>query len=146
MSFRKPKQKLSRTKLIQLAVCAIALIVIGISYLNKPTAKKSPSKTYDATKLNCAGNLSCWGEQNVFAAIKACGPKIERFAEYNFKWTDGVLGDKFNRFAWLNEDNSTLIYYGNKIQFQNSLNVWQDYRYKCAFDPSNNAAYNVDVY
>lgn len=144
---RKAKKKASLAKLIQLAVCVIALIVIAISYLNKPKTRSKPTvkKTYDQTKLRCDENLHCWAEQHMFDAAKVCGKKIQAQAQYNYRWTNSTFEPKFSSYSWKNKKSGSIVYFGDRIEFQNGMNVWQSYSYKCSYQPSNNRAFDIEL-
>ena len=93
----------------------------------------------------CKTDLKCWGEKHASRAFSACRDAIERHAKYQFEWTDGLFGSKFSRFSWKNKSDLTLIYVGDKIQFQNGFGAWQNMQYRCDYDPVNKKMLSVFV-
>lgn len=103
--------------------------------------EKEKAKKYEL----CKKSLQCWGDKHSFQATIASEKIIERFAKYDFKWTDGFLGSKIKRFKWLNKRKLTLIYFGDEIQFQNGLGLWVRHHYRIDYDPINKKVLNVTV-
>ena len=144
---RKSNKKASLATLIKLAVCAIALIVIAVSYLNKPKtpSKTTAKKTYDQTKLRCDESLRCWAEKHMFDAAKICSKKIQAQAQYNYRWTNSTFEPKFSSYSWKNKNSGSIVYFGDRIEFQNGMGVWQNHHYKCAYQPSIKRAFAVEI-
>lgn len=107
----------------------------------KAEAKKRREEKYE----KCKKDLQCWGDKHSVSAILACQKLIERQSKYAFKWTDGVLGPKLTRFKWDNKNQLTLLYFGDKLQFQNVFGAWQNIIYQCGYDPINKKVTSVKV-
>lgn len=93
----------------------------------------------------CRQDLQCWGEKNWSAATNRCQREIERFAQYEVKWTDSYPDTKLTRRAWLDEEAGTLSYYGDRVQFSNGYGAFQNYLYRCDYDPSTKTVTSVEV-
>ena len=74
-----------------------------------------------------------------------CKDHIESLSNYAHRWTDGILGFKFSRFRWENEDETIIRYYGDKIQFQNAFGAWINYIYWCDYDTINERFVRVGI-
>ena len=88
-----------------------------------------------AEDIICRQDLQCWGDKNALAATFACEPLIESMARYDYKWTDGWLGVKLERFRWNNRAEGSLSYTGDEIQFQNGFGAWLRMTYWCHYNP-----------
>lgn len=77
------------------------------------------------------------------AASVYCKASVERLAKYTSRWTDGTFETKFSRFRWLNKEQGTLTYIGDKIEFQNGFGAFQKHIYECDFNPANNQILDV---
>lgn len=93
----------------------------------------------------CRQDIQCWGEENWPMAEAVCEYEIEKYANYEVKWTDSFAEPKLSRRAWLDEDAGTLSYYGDKVQFSNGYGAFQNYIYRCDYDPSTERALSVEV-
>lgn len=93
----------------------------------------------------CREDLQCWGEENWSMAEVICEEEIERLANYEVKWTDSFTSPKLGRRGWLDKDSGTLSYYGDKVQFSNGYGAFQNYIYRCDYDPSSESVINVEV-
>ncbi len=116
------------------------------------TAAQSPEMTdqerADADKAEmeaCRKDLQCWGEQHWSAATNRCEREIERLAQYEVKWTDSYPDVKLSRRGWLDEQAGTLSYYGDRAQFSNGYGAFENYVYRCDYDPSNKSVINVEL-
>ncbi|WP_375581766.1 hypothetical protein ABWH88_02105 [Marinobacter adhaerens] len=93
----------------------------------------------------CRQDLQCWGKEHWSAATNRCEREIERLAQYEVKWTDSYPDTKLSRRAWLDESVGTLSYYGDRVQFSNGYGAFENYVYRCDYDPSNKAVINVEL-
>ncbi|MEQ1766787.1 MAG: hypothetical protein ABL859_05100, partial [Methylotenera sp.] len=109
---------------------------------NKTTDSKPP-ETDDAA---CKAELQCWAEKNIASGDAYCQSNVEKLGQYSSRWTDGMLELKFSRFRWLNKENSTLTYIGDKIELQNGYGAYQPHIYECDFDPATNSVIDVRAY
>lgn len=89
----------------------------------------------------CAKTLQCLADKHAIDAIVACQPIIERKANFDFKWTDGMTsGPKFDLYKWANKDKGIITYAGDKIKFQNGFGAWSPMKYVCNFDTNTGKA------
>lgn len=93
--------------------------------------KEAEAKSQDEA---CLSDLQCAGDKFSFRATRACRPMIERLAQYDFKWTDGMLGSKFPYFRWNNKEKHIITYIGDAIKLQNGFGAWQQYSYSCDYN------------
>lgn len=93
----------------------------------------------------CRKDLQCWGEEHWAAATNRCEREIERFAQYEVKWTDSYPDTKLSRRGWLDQDAGTLSYYGDRVQFSNGYGAFQNYVYRCDYDPETKTVLNVEM-
>ncbi len=91
----------------------------------------------------CRQSAACWGDEHMVMAASVCAPVVERLAQYGHEWTDGFLGFKFSHYRWSDKDRGVVTYIGDKIRFQNSFGVWQNYAYECDYDPSTESVEDV---
>ena len=71
---------------------------------------------------------------------------IEKLALYDYEWTDGWLGAKFDSFAWKDRVAGTLAYRGSEIKFQNTFGAWRRASYWCDYDPNTQTVLDVRVF
>lgn len=93
----------------------------------------------------CHTDLQCWGEENWSAATNRCVKQIERQAQYEVKWTDSYPDVKLSRRSWLDKEAGTLSYYGDRVQFSNGYGAFENYVYRCDYDPSTKSVINVEL-
>lgn len=98
-----------------------------------------------AAEEACRKSGSCWAERHRIAAEVYCKPEVERLAKYDHEWTDGWFGHKFSRGAFLDEEKGTLMYFGDQLRLQNGFGAYQNYIYRCDFDPETNTVLGVDA-
>jgi hypothetical protein len=96
-------------------------------------------------KEDCKKDLQCWGDKHLSTAAVWCDDQIERLAKYDFKWTDGWLESKFNRFRWYDQDSLIITFIGDKLQFQNGYGAWEYHIYECDFNTKIDAVLGVRV-
>ncbi|WP_422460211.1 hypothetical protein [Endozoicomonas sp. ALB115] len=94
----------------------------------------------------CRESIECWGKRNIGEASIACDGPIERFAQYDYEWTEGFFGEKFSRAIWTDRKAGHIKYVGDQIKFQNGFGAWQNYRYACYFDTISREVLNVEVF
>jgi len=97
------------------------------------------------SKSKCEMDLSCWAEKHLVAASVKAPQLIERFAKYDFKWTDGILTPKFSHFRWKNMEKGIITYIGDQIQFQNGFGAWQNCVYECDYDPRTESILDIRI-
>jgi hypothetical protein len=52
---------------------------------------------------------------------------------------------KLSRRGWLDEEAGTLSYYGDRVQFANGYGSFQNYVYRCDYDPDTKTVLNVQL-
>ena len=84
----------------------------------------------------CQTNLNCWANKQPAIVLMLCQQNIERFANYDVRWTAKRFSDVLPKYKWADKDNGIVRYFGDSVQFQNGFGAWQNYLYSCDFDPS----------
>lgn len=69
---------------------------------------------------------------------------IESKLRYRHEWTDGFLGEKFDR-AMLYQPGRTIIYHGNELRAENGFGAWQKVRYFCVWDFHSRSAIKAGI-
>lgn len=131
----------------QVAICF--LVVFGLIWFMASGDSSSSRKTDQPPKKenpNCHLDLQCWGDKHFIAASVRCPAHVEKLAKYSHKWTDGTLDPKFSSFAWADQEEGTLTYIGDKIQFQNGFGAMQNHTYECDYDPNTESVLDVRAY
>lgn len=104
--------------------------------------KSSPDVTppvAEAPKMSdsdCRKDLSCWAEKSLGRAIYPCQKAVEHLANYSVRWVDGTFEMKFDHYRWLDQKAGTVVYIGDKAEFQNGYGAYQRVTYQCSYDPS----------
>ncbi|MDE2788832.1 MAG: hypothetical protein OXI81_00185 [Paracoccaceae bacterium] len=88
----------------------------------------------------CRQDLQCWGDKHALAATFACQPLIESLAKYAYRWTDGWLGAKLERFRWKDRKEGSISYTGDEVEFQNGFGAWSRMTYWCHYNPESDYA------
>ena len=96
-------------------------------------------KREEAT-TTCRQDLECWGEKHWLTATVACQTLVESMAKYDYEWTDGWPGSKFDKRIWRDRDAGVVSYGGNHVKFQNRFGAWQRMSYWCDYNPDTRAA------
>ena len=91
-------------------------------------------------EATCRQDLECWGEKHWLTATVACQTLVESMAKYDYEWTDGWLGSKFDKRIWRDRDAGVVSYGGNHVKFQNRFGAWQRMSYWCDYNPDTRAA------
>ncbi|MEX0738161.1 MAG: hypothetical protein WD071_02350 [Pseudohongiella sp.] len=141
-------------------VGGIALVIIVVALIaffsddepTEETTAQAPDMTDQeqaaadkAEQEACRSDLQCWGQEHWSAATNRCEREIERQAQYEVKWTDSYPDVKLSRRGWLNEEAGTLTYYGDRVQFANGYGAFENYIYRCDYDPSSKSVINVEL-
>lgn len=82
----------------------------------------------------CRKEIKCWGEKAHTVATFSCPRLVERFAKYDFEWTDGWTEPKFSHFRWRDIGAGTVTVIGDKIKMQNGFGAWSHMKYGCDID------------
>ena len=97
-------------------------------------------------EIACRFDLQCWGDKHSLRAERPCQLAIENLALYDYEWTDGWLGAKFDRFAWKEREAGTIAYRGSEIKFQNAFGAWRRSSYWCDYDPNTQTVLDARVF
>lgn len=87
------------------------------------------------SKADCLKSADCIFEKYVIDAEVYCPKYIQRYAQYDYKWTDGLLGYKFTKVSVVS--GGVVRFYGDSLQFQNQYGAWSNVVYSCDFDTVN---------
>ena len=88
-----------------------------------------------AKEVACRKDIKCWGEKANLVATYLCPNLVERFAKYDFEWTDGWTEPKFSHYRWHDIGAGTVTVIGDKIKMQNGFGAWTHMIYECDIDP-----------
>lgn len=118
------------------ALSVAAILIIGWFIYNWAFGEKTEEELRQESEETekCKQDIQCWGKRNHAEASVYCAQQVERLAKYSARWTDAALEPKFSTFAWLNKDNESITFFGDKIEFQNALGAYQTHVYECDFD------------
>lgn len=107
--------------------------------------EKQQAAADEAETEACRQDLQCWGEEHWSGATNRCEREIERLSQYEVKWTDSYPDMKLSRRGWLDEGAGTLSYYGDRVQFANGYGAFENYIYRCDYDPTIKSVINVEL-
>lgn len=132
--------------------CLVAFVLVGLVIIGllaiagacSPSSEETAAAARDCLKdINCASEKTRWQAY----AEAYCVPRIEAFARYTHRWTDGFLEGKFDRVILQPSTGYTsLKYTGRKVEFQNGFGAWVKQAYTCHYDPINEKVLDVEVY
>lgn len=112
----------------------------------EPAVTEAEAKAQaEAEAAACREDLQCWGQEHWAAATNRCQRQIERQAQYEVKWTDSYPDTKLSRRDWLDQEAGTLTYYGDRVQFSNAYGAFQNYIYRCDYDPETKTVINLQM-
>ena len=74
----------------------------------------------------------------LYLANLLCRRLVEDEAQYGFRWTDGLLGKKFEPVDALGGE--TVDFIGDEVELQNGFGAWQRHRYACTVWPGEGRA------
>lgn len=94
---------------------------------------------------SCREDLQCWGQENWFAATNRCEREIELLVQDELKWTDSYPDTKMSQRGWLNQQEGTLTYYGDQVQISNGYGTFENFIYRCDYDPTSKRVTNVHL-
>lgn len=127
---------------ITVAICIPFTILF--SYLAWNTNPPAPKPAAGSLEYEtCSGNVDCASSRAMAAASVDCGSLIERYARYDFKWTNGTLESIFQGARWSERAdiisrhgaNRIIEFRGDKIKMQNGFGAFRTIRYECDYDP-----------
>ncbi|WP_410198721.1 hypothetical protein [Citrobacter portucalensis] len=63
-----------------------------------------------------------------------CETSVEKSAQYQFKWTDGITEPKFSSYSWYDKNRKLVTLYGHRAQAQNGFGAFKNIQYSCTFN------------
>lgn len=63
-----------------------------------------------------------------------CETAVEKSAQYQFKWTDGITEPKFSSYSWYDKSRKLITLYGHRAQAQNGFGAFKNVEYTCTFN------------
>jgi hypothetical protein len=121
----------------------IIIIAVVVSMCSGGKSDKPDEKQTQIDEATCRKDLQCAGDKYGIAAGVYCKDSVARLAKFTSRWTDGTFETKFSHFRWLNQEQGTLTFIGDKIEFQNGFGAFQKHIYECDFNPVNNKILDV---
>ncbi|RVH25073.1 hypothetical protein [Sinorhizobium meliloti] len=109
----------------------------------EPTQNAAAKAATEREDAACAADLDCWASKWQVRAGRDCQEPIQRLAKNDFEWTDGWAEPKLPRALWLNQNQKTVTYVGDKIKFQNGFGTWVIHTYECDYDPTTHTVLSV---
>lgn len=97
----------------------------------------------EADVAACRQSASCYSEKFLVSAETYCPEEIERLAQWDHEWTDGMLEMKFSRSQWKDKEAGVIDYYGDKLKMQNGFGAWQNVVYVCTFSTTSEKVLGV---
>ncbi len=91
----------------------------------------------------CRADLSCVVAKVEIAAALACAREVERLGKFASRWVDGSLEPKFPRAVWGDREAGTVVFAGDRIEFQNGFGAWAPHFYACEYDPETKRVLSV---
>ena len=96
---------------------------------------------------SCGGTLKCAAILHIAFAGTSCKPLIEKFTNYDFKWTNGWCPPAFfSGHSWFNKEDGSLLFSSNEVKFENGLGVWKRMGYACSHNTNATVAAVVSVW
>lgn len=100
-----------------------------------------PARNGTQTTKDCGPDeAECYAQRHVFAAQRACEKAVTEQAKYRARF-DYSLDGMFDRYT---VRGSSIVYSGERAEFENGFGAWARMRYTCEFDPSS-ASIRVSV-
>ncbi|CRY80517.1 hypothetical protein [Yersinia intermedia] len=94
------------------------------------TEKEQKAKEEEA---KCFDDAHCYASKHK-AGDYICKVAVEKSAQYQFKWTDGVLEPKFSSYNWYDKNRKLVTLYGHRAQAQNGFGAFKNVEYSCTFN------------
>jgi hypothetical protein len=95
------------------------------------------------SKSLCETDLSCWAQKHLIAVSVKARPLLERYAKYDYEWTDGIFSTAFSHYVWHDSSKGIITYIGDKLKLQNGFGAWQNYIYECDYDPNTESIIDI---
>ncbi|MDP2747970.1 hypothetical protein [Pseudomonas sp.] len=121
----------------------VVIIAIAFKACSGGDDKEETAAAPKVDDATCRKDLQCWGDKHSISAGVYCDDPIESLAKFSVRWTDGMLEPKFSHFRWLNQEQGTVTFIGDKIEFQNGFGAYQGHIYECDLNPATNQVLDV---
>ena len=118
--------------LFRLAFAGIGLSVLMFFLGGYLLPDSEPTRRTDRAPTSNVRASNSRGEPRAAAQVE-CAGRIERLANYSFRWTGGLWG-RFPRYRWEDDERRITTIFGDSIEFQNGFGAWQRHRYSCRVD------------
>ncbi len=108
-------------------------------------ARAEEARREDIRQAACRRTFSCWANEHLSTADRACRRGLEDMARYQARWTTRMGERRFSRFESLDGRPDVIVYSGDRIELQNGFGVWQTHTYACAYNPGTGAATPIEM-
>ncbi|MBU9818929.1 hypothetical protein J1782_03365 [Rahnella sp. BCC 1045] len=95
-------------------------------------------------EAQCLDDAHCYASKHK-AGDYICKVAVENSAQYQFKWTDGVLEPKFSSYNWQDKNRKLVTLYGHRAQAQNGFGAFKNVEYSCTFNADTGEVLNVNL-
>ncbi|MGB0218321.1 MAG: hypothetical protein ACPGJF_03220 [Sinimarinibacterium flocculans] len=96
-----------------------------------------PARNGTQTTKDCGPDQAeCYAQRHVFAAQRACEKAVTEQAKYRARF-DYSLDGMFDRYT---VRGSSIVYSGERAEFENGFGAWSRMRYTCEFEPGAGSA------
>jgi len=100
----------------------------------------------EVATANCGDERECAVEALRIPATVACRAAIERRAQYDVRWEDGLLGEEtFTRAGWADATKTSLTFAGDAVSFQNGFGAFARVSYFCTVDRLSKAVVDLQI-
>lgn len=118
---------------------AIYRVLAGAADVAATATTASASTTCAASDAQCVfADLSVRG-------APACRRAIEQQAQYDVKWSDGILHPMFDTGAWGGSEHASMILSGDRVQMQNGFGAWKPMQYYCKVNVTSGVVEQVEI-
>ncbi|WAT08862.1 hypothetical protein [Rouxiella badensis] len=108
---------------------------------DKEQKEKQEEKQKEA---KCFNDAYCYASKHKDGDY-VCKIAVENSAKYEFKWTDGILEQKFSSYSWYDKSNKLVTLFGNRAQAQNGFGAFKNVEYSCTFNADTGEVLNVTL-
>lgn len=95
------------------------------------TAEKERKEKEKEAK--CLDDAYCYASKHE-GGDYICKVAVEKSAQYQFKWTDGITEPKFSSYSWYDKSRKLVTLYGHRAQAQNGFGAFKNIEYSCTFN------------
>lgn len=106
------------------------------------TAEKERKKKEDEAK--CLDDAYCYASKHKRGDY-ICETAVEKSAQYQFKWTDGIIEPKFSSYRWYDKSRKLVTLYGHRAQAQNGFGAFKNIEYSCTFNADTGEVLSVNL-